>query len=76
MAGDDAGNDLTDRLIDAMDGIEGIGFVAFSEKDVVRHPLVQKIITAYERRREGQDGSPRAGAEEGGAALPGRGGGA
>jgi phosphate starvation-inducible PhoH-like protein len=29
-------------------GIEGIEFVYFSEKDVVRHPLVQDIIIAYE----------------------------
>ena len=29
--------------------IEGIKFVYFSEKDVVRHPLVQEIIVAYER---------------------------
>ena len=30
-------------------GIEGIEFVYFSDKDVVRHPLVQEIIKAYER---------------------------
>jgi phosphate starvation-inducible PhoH-like protein len=30
-------------------GIKGIKFVYFTEKDVVRHPLVQKIIRAYER---------------------------
>ena len=30
-------------------GIEGIEFVYFSEKDVVRHPLVQDIIKAYEK---------------------------
>ena len=30
-------------------GIKGIKFVYFSEKDVVRHPLVQEIIVAYER---------------------------
>lgn len=30
-------------------GIEGIKFVYFTEKDVVRHPLVQEIILAYER---------------------------
>ncbi|MBI5682673.1 MAG: PhoH family protein [Deltaproteobacteria bacterium] len=30
-------------------GIEGIEFVYFSEKDVVRHPLVQDIIKAYDR---------------------------
>jgi phosphate starvation-inducible PhoH-like protein len=32
-----------------LDRIEGIKFVYFSEKDVVRHPLVQEIIVAYER---------------------------
>jgi phosphate starvation-inducible PhoH-like protein len=31
-------------------GIKGIRFIYFTEKDVVRHPLVQKIIRAYERR--------------------------
>jgi len=30
-------------------GIEGIKFVYLTDKDVVRHPLVQKIIRAYER---------------------------
>jgi phosphate starvation-inducible PhoH-like protein len=30
--------------------IPGIRFVTFTERDVVRHPLVQEIITAYERR--------------------------
>ena len=29
--------------------IEGIEFCTFTEKDVVRHPLVQKIIKAYEK---------------------------
>jgi phosphate starvation-inducible PhoH-like protein len=29
--------------------IQGIKFVYFSEKDVVRHPLVQEIIVAYEK---------------------------
>jgi phosphate starvation-inducible PhoH-like protein len=33
-------------------GIEGITFVYFSERDVVRHPLVQDIIKAYERVEE------------------------
>ena len=32
-------------------GVKGIRFVYFSEKDVVRHPLVQKIIRAYESRK-------------------------
>jgi phosphate starvation-inducible PhoH-like protein len=30
-------------------GIPGIRFVQFTERDVVRHPLVQEIITAYDR---------------------------
>ena len=30
-------------------GIEGIRIVTFTERDVVRHPLVQEIISAYER---------------------------
>jgi phosphate starvation-inducible PhoH-like protein len=32
--------------------IQGIEFVYFSEKDVVRHPLVQDIIKAYDRVEE------------------------
>jgi phosphate starvation-inducible PhoH-like protein len=28
--------------------VKGIGFTEFSEKDVVRHPVVQRIIRAYE----------------------------
>jgi phosphate starvation-inducible PhoH-like protein len=33
-------------------GVEGIGFMSFDERDVVRHPLVQSILRAYERARE------------------------
>jgi len=33
-------------------GIEGIAFTYFSDRDVVRHPLVQDIIKAYERADE------------------------
>ncbi len=29
--------------------VEGIAFCEFSQKDVVRHPLVQRIVTAYEQ---------------------------
>ena len=29
-------------------GIEGIAFCAFSEVDVVRHPLVQEVVRAYD----------------------------
>jgi phosphate starvation-inducible protein PhoH and related proteins len=33
-----------------LSNIEGIGFCTFSKEDVVRHPLVQKIINAYEKQ--------------------------
>lgn len=33
-------------------GIEGISFVYFDERDVVRHTLVQKIVKAYEKFQE------------------------
>jgi phosphate starvation-inducible PhoH-like protein len=42
--------------------IEGIKFVLFDERDVVRHALVQSIITAYEtldREREAAAGNAR-----------------
>jgi len=37
------------EAIEVLRGVEGIGFVAFDERDVVRHPLVQRIVSAYER---------------------------
>ena len=38
--------------------IEGIQFVYFSEKDVVRHDLVKEIIKAYDHSKEIDGGSP------------------
>src|SRR6266436_5637080 len=35
----------------ALRKIEGIGMVEFTKRDVVRHPLVQRIIAAYEEHR-------------------------
>jgi phosphate starvation-inducible PhoH-like protein len=37
------------EAIDLLTDVDGIGFAHFSEKDVVRHPLVQSIIRAYEK---------------------------
>jgi hypothetical protein len=34
-------------------GVEGISFVQFDERDVVRHSLVQRIVRAYEKYNEG-----------------------
>ncbi len=35
------------HIIDVLKGTEGISFTLFNSTDVVRHPLVQKIIEAY-----------------------------
>jgi phosphate starvation-inducible protein PhoH and related proteins len=32
-----------------LEGVEGLKFFDFSDRDVVRHPLVAKIVTAYDR---------------------------
>jgi len=37
------------NVIDVLKDVEGISFTFFTAKDVVRHPLVQRIVTAYER---------------------------
>ena len=34
---------------DVLKGVEGISFVHFDERDVVRHSLVQRIVRAYEK---------------------------
>lgn len=56
VTGDITQIDLPDKarsgLVDALNvlkNIEGIAMVRFSEKDVVRHRLVQEIIRAYDR---------------------------
>src|SRR5712675_217360 len=46
-------------LLDAVDvlrGVEGISFIHFDERDVVRHSLVQRIVRAYEKYNEGVAG--------------------
>lgn len=35
-----------------LENIEGIGFVYLSEEDVVRHPIVKKIIQAYQKNQQ------------------------
>jgi phosphate starvation-inducible PhoH-like protein len=51
----------TSGLIEAMKvvgGIEGIAFVRFDERDVVRHKLVQHIVKAYEAYSNSNGGAP------------------
>ncbi len=40
------------EAIDVISGVEGVSFVYFNERDVVRHALVQRIIKAYEKYTE------------------------
>ncbi len=51
----------TSGLVEAMKvvgDIEGISFVYFDDKDVVRHKLVQQIVKAYEAFTVGNGGRP------------------
>ncbi len=36
------------HVLEVLDGVEGISFTYFDARDVVRHPLVQRIVSAYE----------------------------
>ena len=63
VTGDPTQNDLHKNqksgLHDAqhvLHGVQGIAFTRFTSVDVVRHPLVQKIVNAYERQSS-QDNS-------------------
>jgi phosphate starvation-inducible PhoH-like protein len=47
------------HIREMLPGIPGIAFVYFSDQDVVRHELVQRIIQAYERM--GAEAGPSAG---------------
>jgi len=40
------------HVIDVLRGVEDIGFTYFDARDVVRHPLVKKILHAYERHEK------------------------
>ena len=47
------------QAVEVLKGIEGIHLNFFSDRDVVRHPIVQTIVKAYERaRRKGPAPSP------------------
>lgn len=41
------------HVVEVLRGVEGISFAFFKAADVVRHPLVQSIVTAYESFEEG-----------------------
>ena len=53
---DDLPTGRTSGLVEAMrvvGNIEGIEFIRFDEKDVVRHSLVQQIVKAYDAYSSG-----------------------
>ena len=59
MGGDNAPQCTVEGALEALEvlrGVDDIGIVRLSHRDVVRHELVQAIVRAYERR---QAASPR-----------------
>ena len=43
------------HAVEVLKGVEGISFSFFRAQDVVRHPLVQRIVTAYENYERSAD---------------------
>ncbi|MEA3405247.1 MAG: PhoH family protein [Pseudomonadota bacterium] len=43
------------HVIEVLEGVEDIGFTFYQAKDVVRHPLVQQIVKAYDRHERHQE---------------------
>ena len=37
------------HVLDILNNVHGVGFTFFDSRDVVRHPLVQRIVQAYEK---------------------------
>jgi phosphate starvation-inducible PhoH-like protein len=47
------------HAIEVLRGVEGVAFTFFNAMDVVRHPLVQRIVQAYERNTDPEDARDR-----------------
>ena len=45
------------HVVEVLRGVEGISFIYFDDRDVVRHSLVQRIVKAYERYETMASGS-------------------
>ena len=63
ITGDQSQKDLPAGQVSGLDvalkvlkNIDDIGICRFSNEDVVRHPLVQKIVKAYEEYESGREG--------------------
>ncbi len=48
------------HVIDILDGVNGISFTHFSAKDIVRHPLVARIVDAYESAEKSEEKAEKA----------------
>lgn len=66
VTGDDTQKDLPrdvksglDSAIKVLKNIDGIEFIRLTNKDVVRHPLVQKIVVAYENYENSRKGNKK-----------------
>jgi phosphate starvation-inducible PhoH-like protein len=71
----DLPNPRKSGLLDAiniLDGVEGIHFCHFEDADVVRHPLVQRIVRAYESVKPQQQELPLSMSDEVEVAPPAR----
>ena len=42
------------HVVTVLSEVDGVAFTFFTSRDVVRHPLVQRIVQAYERAGDGQ----------------------
>lgn len=47
------------HAMEVLDGVNGISFTMFGAKDVVRHPMVQRIVEAYTRAEEADESNNR-----------------
>jgi phosphate starvation-inducible PhoH-like protein len=47
------------HVIEVLRGVDGVDFTFFNSLDVVRHPLVQRIVQAYERNTAAESGQDR-----------------
>ncbi len=56
------------QAIEVLRGVSGISFTFFTSRDVVRHPLVAKIVRAYEAFDEAGNGEQGTGNAQGNAA--------
>ena len=45
------------HAVSILKGTEGLAFVHFSEEDVIRHPLVSRVISAYDKNDTSHTGS-------------------